>query len=343
MKRALITGITGQDGAYLAQFLLEHQYQVYGTHRATSAVPGWRLQALGVAQDIAFVSLDLLDFENIVQVIRQVEPDEIYHLAAQSFVAKSFEQPLYITDVDAMGVTRILEAIRTINPTIRFFQASTAEMFGEVQISPQSENTPFLPRNPYGTAKLYGHWITSNFRDTLNIHASSGILYNHESPLRGEEFVTRKITKSLTQIKYGLQTTLELGNLEAQRDWGYAKDYVEAMWKMLQSETADNYILATGKTRSVKEFVEMVAQVLEIQISWQGQAENTVGIDAKTGQTIVTVNPNFYRPTETTVLVGDASKAQSKLNWQPKTSFEELVTLMTLADIEKVMQFRVNA
>jgi GDPmannose 4,6-dehydratase len=336
MKKALITGITGQDGAYLAQLLLEKQYQVFGTHRVGRSVQLWRLQELGIDQEIKFIPFDLLDTKNVLQVVEQVQPDEIYNLAAQSFVGHSFDQALYTADVDALGVGRILEAIRVVNPKIRFFQASTAEMFGQVRTSPQTESTPFVPRNPYGTAKLYGYWLTANFRDSLGIHASSAILFNHESPLRGEEFVTRKITQSLARIKYGLQNTLELGNLEAQRDWGYAKDYVVGMWKMLQHPTPDDYVLATGKTKSVKQFVELAAQVMGIEIAWEGEAQSTVGINVATNLPIVRINPQFYRPTETTLLVGNAAKAQQHLDWQTNTSFEQLVVLMAQADLEKV-------
>jgi GDPmannose 4,6-dehydratase len=337
MKKALITGITGQDGAYLAQFLLEKSYQVYGTIRQISTPNLWRLEALGIKNNVELIPMDLLEYSNIERTLEQIQPNEIYNLAAQSFVATSFQQPLYTTDVDAMGVTRLLQAIQTINPKIKFFQASTAEMFGQVQHAPQSESTPFHPRNPYGTAKLYAHWLTSNFRESLGIHASSGILFNHESPLRGEEFVTRKITQSLARIKYGLQTKLELGNLEAQRDWGYAKDYVVAMWQMLQQPNPDNYVLATGQTHSVKEFVTLAARSLDIEINWQGQAQETIGIDTKTGKTVISVNSQFYRPTEHTLLVGDTNKAKTILGWQATTTFEQLVTLMTQADAQTII------
>jgi GDPmannose 4,6-dehydratase len=330
MKTALITGITGQDGAYLAELLLGKGYTVYGAHRRTSSPNTWRLEALGILEQVKLVSIDLLEYSNIQRVLEQTQPDEVYNLAAQSFVATSFEQPIYTGDVDALGVARLLEAIRTLNPKIRFYQASTSEMYGKVQAVPQNEQTPFYPRSPYGVAKLYAHWMTVNYRESYGLHASSGILFNHESPLRGEEFVTRKITKAFARIKLGLQQTLELGNLEARRDWGYAPDYVLGMWQMLQQDQADDYVLATGKTHSVREFVDLAAKVVGIELEWQGSKENTVARDAKTGEKRVQVNPKYYRPAEVDCLVGNSDKAKRILDWN--TSVDLSVTVYKMAN-----------
>jgi GDPmannose 4,6-dehydratase len=338
MKKALVTGVTGQDGAYLVKLLLEQGYEVFGAYRRSSSANLWRLEELGVKDQVQLVAFDLLEFSNIVRVLEKVQPDEIYNLAAQSFVAMSFEQPLYTADVDALGVGRLLEAIRMVNPKIRFYQASTSEMFGLVQAVPQSESTPFYPRSPYGVAKLYGHWITVNYRESFGIHASSGILFNHESPLRGEEFVTRKITTSLAKIKLGKQSVLELGNLEAQRDWGFAADYVEGMWRMLQQDTPDDYVLATGQTQTVRHFVDLAAAAIDLSLEWHGQAEQTKAIDTKTGQVVVQVNPAFYRPAEVELLLGDPQKAKQNLGWQPKTSFLQLVTMMAETDLARVQK-----
>jgi GDPmannose 4,6-dehydratase len=341
-QRALITGITGQDGAYLTKLLLEKDYEVYGTYRRSASTNLWRLEELGVQNDIKLVSFDLLEYSNIRRVIEKVQPTEFFNLAAQSFVATSFEQPLYTADVDGLGVTRILESIRDVNPQIRFYQASTSEMFGLVQETPQSEKTPFYPRSPYGVAKLYAHWMTVNYRESYGMHASSGILFNHESPLRGQEFVTRKITASLARIKHGLQNSLELGNMDALRDWGFAGDYVEGMWRMLQQPTPDDYVLATGVTTKVRDFVQAAATAAGFQLEWQGEGVNEVGIDVPTGKTVVKVNPEFYRPAEVELLLGDPGKAQAQLGWTPKTTLEGLVQMMVEADLERVSQNRLR-
>lgn len=334
-KRAFITGITGQDGAYLSKLLLEKGYEVFGAYRRSASVNLWRLEELGITRQVNLIPFDLLEFSNIVRALEKVQPDEFYNLAAQSFVAVSFEQPLYTGDVDALGVTRILEAIRMVNPKIRFYQASTSEMFGMVSEVPQSEKTPFYPRSPYGVAKLYGHWITVNYRESFGIHATSGILFNHESPLRGQEFVTRKITSSLARIKYGQQEVLELGNLEAQRDWGFAGDYVEGMWQMLQQDHADDYVLATGQTQTVRRFIDLAAKAMEMELEWSGEAEKTQAKDAKTGKTVIRINPEFYRPAEVDLLLGSPKKAQEKLGWKMQVSFDQLVTVMVKADLKK--------
>ncbi|MER3444308.1 MAG: GDP-mannose 4,6-dehydratase [Meiothermus sp.] len=334
-KRALITGITGQDGAYLSRLLLEKGYEVYGTYRRSASVNLWRLEELGVAGDVRLVAFDLLEYSNIRRVLEKVRPDELYNLAAQSFVALSFEQPLYTADVDALGVGRILESIREVDPGIRFYQASTSEMFGKVQETPQTERTPFYPRSPYGVAKLYAHWITVNYRESYGMHASSGILFNHESPLRGQEFVTRKITSSLARIKYGQQEVLELGNLDAQRDWGFAGDYVEGMWRMLQQPEADDYVLATGVTARVRTFVEHAAEAAGFRITWEGEGLEEVGRD-QDGRVIVRVNPEFHRPAEVDLLLGDPAKARARLGWEPRVDLAGLVHMMVEKDLERV-------
>jgi GDPmannose 4,6-dehydratase len=331
-RKALITGITGQDGAYLAQLLLGKGYEVYGAFRRSASSNFWRLEELGIANQIKMVSMDLLEYSNIQRTLEKTQPDEIYNLAAQSFVAASFEQPLYTSDVDALGVTRLLEAIRSVNPKIRFYQASTSEMFGLVQEVPQSEKTPFYPRSPYGVAKLYAHWMTVNYRESYGIHASSGILFNHESPLRGLEFVTRKITSTLARIKHGSSEVLELGNLSAKRDWGFAGDYVEGMWRMVQQDTPDDYVLATGETHTVKEFVDLAAQAAGFELEWSGQDVEMKAINKSNGQTILKVNPDFYRPAEVELLIGKAEKAFLKLGWKANTSLKDLVSNMMNAD-----------
>ncbi len=335
-RRALITGISGQDGAYLSQLLLDRGYHVIGARRGSASGSLWRLEELGVAGEVEIVSLDLLEYSNIVSVIERTRPDEIYNLAAQSFVALSFEQPLNTSDVDGLGVTRLLEAVRTVDPKIRFYQASTSEMFGLVQETPQSERTPFYPRIPYGAAKLYAHWMVVIYRESYGLHASSGILFNHESPLRGEEFVTRKITTSLACIRHGRQDVLELGNLDAQRDWGFAGDYVEGMWLMLQQDQPDNYVLATGCTNTVRTFVERAGAVAGFDICWQGQDRNATGVDRKSGRTIIRVNPMYYRPAEVNILLGNATKARKTLGWQAKTTLDQLAVMMMEADLERV-------
>jgi len=334
-KKAIITGITGQDGAYLSKLLIEKGYKVYGAFRRTSDLQVSRLRFLGIDREIEYIPIELLEYSNIYRVIERVKPDEIYNLGAQSFVGLSFEQPIFTADVTGLGVLRVLEAIREVDPKIRFYQASSSEMFGKVQGSPQNEKTPFYPRSPYAVAKLFGHWITVNYRESYGIFACSGILFNHESPLRGLEFVTRKITKAVARIKLGLQKELALGNLDSRRDWGYAPEYVEAMWLMLQQPEPDDYVIATGKTHSVREFVEAAFKEAGFKIEWQGSGLREKGIDAKTGNTLVRIDEQFFRPAEVDVLIGDASKAKTKLNWSPKTTFEELVSLMVRHDIEE--------
>ncbi len=341
-KKALITGVTGQDGAYLAKSLLEKGYEVYGAARRTSSSNTWRLEELGVADDVRFEDFDLFEQGNILRTIDKVAPDEVYNLAAQSFVGVSFEQPLYTGEIDALGVTRILEAIRLTNPEARFYQASTSEMFGKVQDVPQSENTPFYPRSPYAVAKLYAHWITVNYRESYGMHASSGILFNHESPLRGAEFVTRKITYQLSEVKHGLRDQVRLGNIDAKRDWGYAAEYVEGMYAMLQRNTGDDYVLATGRTHTVRSFVEAAAQALGFDLEWRGEDLTTEGVDKKTGRVIVSIDPKFFRPAEVDLLIGDPGKARKHLGWEASTSLEGLVTLMAEADERRVMQRKGN-
>lgn len=318
-KTALITGITGQDGVYLAELLLNKGYRVIGAERRASTRNRQRLDELNITKDIEFADFDLADQGNIARVLEKIAPDEVYNLAAQSFVALSFEQPLMTGDVTGLGVARLLEAIRTVNPQVRFYQASTSEMFGKVQAVPQNETTPFYPRSPYGVAKLYGHWMTVNYRESYNLYACSGILFNHESPLRGVEFVTRKITLAVAKIKHGLQKELRLGNLDAKRDWGYAKEYVEGMYLMLQQDTPEDFVLATGETHTVQEFVEL--------------AFEAAGLD---WQKYVVLDSAFVRPAEVDLLLGDASKAKRMLGWQPKTTFKELVALMVEADLDRV-------
>lgn len=318
-KTALITGVTGQDGAYLARFLLGKGYRVCGAFRRSSTVNLERLDYLGIRDKVELVSLDLLDLGNIIRVLEKVQPDEVYNLAAQSFVAVSFDQPVATGEITALGAARMLEAIRIVNPKIKFYQASSSEMFGKVQAVPQNEKTPFYPRSPYAAAKLYAHWMTVNYREAYGIFACSGILFNHESPLRGLEFVTRKITYSVAQIKHGLASELRLGNLEARRDWGYAPEYVEAMWLMLQQDEPDDYVIATGETHSVKEFAEEAFACVDLD--WRDY---------------VVEDPAFYRPADVELLVGDATKAQQKLGWRPRTTFKELVRLMVEADLKRV-------
>lgn len=338
MKVALITGIRGQDGAYLSKFLLEKGYRVVGADRRSGDSSNWRLKELGIENEIEVVYMDLLEFDNIFRTIQKIQPDEVYNLAAQSFVATSFEQPLLTADVDALGVVRLLEALRLIKPDAKFYQASTSEMFGKVQAIPQNEKTPFYPRSPYGVSKVFGHWITVNYRESYNMFACSGILFNHESPLRGLEFVTRKITYNLAQIKFGLRDKIVLGNLDAKRDWGYAKEYVEGMWMMLQQKEPDDYVLATGETHSIKEFVEKACYFAGFDLEWEGKDDNLKGIDRGSGRVIVETSKEFYRPAEVDLLIGDASKAKRVLGWQPKTSFEKLVEIMVDADLKRVAQ-----
>jgi GDPmannose 4,6-dehydratase len=340
-KRALITGVTGQDGSYLAKLLLEKNYQVFGAVRRTSISNDARLKELGVA-DIQLVDFDLLELSNIVRTIDQTAPDEIYNLAAQSFVSASFELPIYTGDCDALGVARVLEAIRMVNPKIHFYQASSSEMFGKVRETPQTELTPFHPRSPYGVAKVYGHALTVNYRESYGMHATSGILFNHESPLRGQEFVTRKITLSLAEVKHGRREVMDLGNLNARRDWGFAGDYVEGIWRMVQQDTADDYVLATGETHSVREFVALAGGFVGFDIAFEGTGTQERGIDRKSGRTVIAVNPALFRPAEVDVLSGNAGKAKRMLGWKHSVSFPELVRMMAEADDRRVADRRVT-
>lgn len=337
MNRAIITGITGQDGAYLTQLLLEKGYTVYGTYRRTSSVNFWRLEELGVAKhpNLYLVEYDLTDMGSAIRLLQSSGATEVYNLAAQSFVGVSFDQPIATAEMTGVGPLYLLEAIRIVNPKIRFYQASTSEMFGKVQAVPQCEDTPFYPRSPYGVAKLYAHWMTVNYRESYGIFGSSGILFNHESPLRGREFVTRKITDSFAKIKFGQLDVLELGNLDAKRDWGYAKDYVDGMWRMLQADKPDTYVLATNRTETVRDFVAMAAKAAGFELEFQGQAENEVAVDRATGKTLVRVNPKFYRPAEVELLIGNPEKAKVKLGWAPTTTLEQLCAMMVEADLRR--------
>lgn len=332
---ALVTGITGQDGAYLAEHLLSKGYRVYGAYRRTSSLVFWRINELAIDQHerLHLVEYDLTDLGATLNLLERIQPDEIYNLAAQSFVGVSFQQPMTTSQITGLGVLNILEAIRLVNPKIRFYQASTSEMFGKVQTVPQNEETPFYPRSPYGVAKLYAHWITVNYRESYDIYGASGILFNHESPLRGLEFVTRKITDAVAKIKLGQLDVLELGNLNAKRDWGYAKDYVDGMWRMLQADHPDTYVLATGRTETVRDFVAMAFKAAGIALEFMGAAEQEVARDAQTGDVRVRVNPEFYRPAEVELLVGDAQKAQDQLGWLASTSLEALCAMMVEADL----------
>jgi len=336
-KIALVTGITGQDGAYLAQLLLSKGYLVYGTFRRTSSVNLWRIGELGILSDknLHLVEYDLTDLSSAIRILKQIKANEVYNLAAQSFVGVSFDQPITTAEITGIGPVNLLEAIRIVNPEIRFYQASTSEMFGKVLEVPQTEATPFYPRSPYGIAKLYAHWMTVNYRESYNIFGASGILFNHESPLRGQEFVTRKITDSLAKIMLGKLDVLELGNLDAKRDWGYAKEYVEGMWRMLQADKPDTYILSTNRTETVRDFATMAAKYAGFNITWNDSAENEVGIDHATGKTIIRINRAFYRPAEVDLLIGDAGKAKNELGWEAKTTLEDLCRMMVEADIAR--------
>ena len=337
LKTAIITGISGQDGAYLAQLLLGKGYTVYGTYRRTSSVNFWRIEELGIQNDANFhlVEYDLTDMGSNMALVARVQPDEIYNLAAQSFVGVSFDQPTTTAQITGIGALNLLEAIRLINPKIRFYQASTSEMFGKVQAVPQVEDTPFYPRSPYGVAKLYAHWMTVNYRESYGIFGASGILFNHESPLRGREFVTRKITDSVAKIKLGLLDCMELGNIDAKRDWGYAKEYVEGMWRMLQAEQPDTFVLATNRTETVRDFVTMAFKGAGIAVDFQGSGETETAIDVATGHTVMRVNPKFYRPAEVELLIGDAAKAKAVLGWAPQTTLEQLCQMMVDADLRR--------
>ena len=336
-KTAVITGITGQDGAYLTELLLNKGYRVFGTYRRTSSVNFWRLEELGVAShpNLALVEYDLTDLSSTIRLLQISEATEVYNLAAQSFVGVSFEQPITTAEITGIGAVHLLEAIRIVNPEIRFYQASTSEMFGKVQAIPQDESTPFYPRSPYGVAKLYAHWMTVNYRESYDIFACSGILFNHESPLRGKEFVTRKITDSVAKIKLGKLDVLELGNIDAKRDWGFAKDYVEGMWRILQADKPDTYVLATNRTQTVRDFVTMAFKAADVTVKWQGENEKETATNAATGELLVRINPKFYRPAEVELLIGDPKKARDDLNWEPTSTLEDLCNMMVEADLRR--------
>lgn len=336
-KTAIVTGITGQDGAYLAKLLLEKGYKVYGTYRRTSSINFWRLKELGVEDhaNLNVVEFDLTDPGSAIKLLQASSPDEIYNLAAQSFVGVSFEQPTLTAQTTGIGALNLLEAIKTINKNIKFYQASTSEMFGMVQAVPQNENTPFYPRSPYGVAKLYAHWMTINYRESYDIFGSSGILFNHESPLRGQEFVTRKITDSLAKISQGKLEHLELGNLDAKRDWGFAKDYVEGMWRILQADEPDTFVLATNRTETIRFFLKESAKHVGYEIDFEGEGVNEIAYDKSSGKVIAKVNENFYRPAEVDLLIGDYSKAERVLGWKPEVSLEELAKIMVEADVRR--------
>lgn len=338
MERAIITGITGQDGAYLAQLLLEKGYQVYGTYRRLSSQNFWRIKDLGVDKhpNLKLVEYDLTDLGATIRLLDECEPDEIYNLAAQSFVGVSFKQPNTTAQITGLGALNILEAIRIVNRNIKYYQASTSEMFGKVQAIPQTENTPFYPRSPYGVAKLYAHWITINYRESYDIFGSCGILFNHESPLRGLEFVTRKITHTVAEIAHGSDAILELGNLDAKRDWGFAKDYVQGMWMMLQAEKPDTFVLATNVTTTVRDFATKAFKAANIDIQFKNSGEEEIGFDVNSGRTLVKVNPTFFRPAEVDLLIGCPRKAKEILGWQPQVSLDELCTMMVEADLNRV-------
>jgi len=339
-KVAVVTGITGQDGAYLAQLLLEKGYTVYGTYRRTSSVNFWRIEELELGQhpNLHLVEYDLTDLSSSIRLLQTTQATEVYNLAAQSFVGVSFDQPITTAEITGIGPVNLLEAIRIVNPSIRFYQASTSEMFGKVQAIPQTESTPFYPRSPYGIAKLYAHWMTINYRESYGIFGTSGILFNHESPLRGREFVTRKITDSVAKIVQGKLDVLELGNMDAKRDWGYAKEYVEGMWRMLQADVPDTYVLATNRTETVRDFVTMAFKAVDVELVWQGSADSEKAIDVKTGKTLVAVNPKFYRPAEVDLLIGNPEKATRELGWKPTTSLEQLCAMMVAADMRRNAQ-----
>jgi len=337
MKTAVITGITGQDAAYLAELLLKKGYTVYGTYRRTSSVNFWRIEEVGVKTNpnLHLVEYDLTDLSSTIRLLELTKATEVYNLAAQSFVGVSFDQPITTAEITGLGPVNLLEAIRIVNPKIRFYQASTSEMFGKVQEVPQRESTSFYPRSPYGVAKLYAHWMTINYRESYGIFSCSGILFNHESPLRGLEFVTRKITDAVAKIKLGKLDVLELGNMDAKRDWGFAKDYIEGMYLMLQADKPDTYILATNRTESVRDFVTMSFKAVGIDIIFDGSEENEVGVDQDTGNVVVRVNPRFYRPTEVELLIGDPTKAKHELGWEATTTLEELCQMMVEADLRR--------
>ncbi|MBV6850035.1 GDP-mannose 4,6-dehydratase [Xanthomonas euvesicatoria] len=336
-KIAIITGITGQDGAYLTELLLGKGYKVYGTYRRTSSVNFWRLEEVGVVKhpNLELVEYDLTDLGTTIAMVQKIQPDEIYNLAAQSFVGVSFDQPTTTAQITGIGALHLLEAIRLVNPKIRFYQASTSEMFGKVQAVPQKEDTPFWPRSPYGVAKLYAHWITVNYRESYDIFGSSGILFNHESPLRGREFVTRKITDSVAKIKLGQLDVLQLGNLDAKRDWGFAKEYVEGMWRMLQADEPDTFVLATNRTETVRDFVHMAFKGAGIDVEFRGKDLDETAVDTATGKLVLQINPKFHRPAEVDLLIGDPEKAERVLGWKPQTTLEQLCQMMVEADLKR--------
>jgi len=337
MKTAVVTGVTGQDGAYLAQLLLEKGYRIFGTYRRTSSVNFWRMEELGITEhpNLHLVEHDLLDIGSSIRLLDSSETTEIYNLAAQSFVGVSFDQPVNTSQITGIGTLNLLEAIRTVNPRIRFYQASTSEMFGKIQQTPQTEDTKFYPRSPYGVAKLFAHWITVNYRESYGIFGASGILFNHESPLRGREFVTRKITDAVAKIKLGKLDVLELGNLDAKRDWGYAKEYVEGMWLMMQADEPDTYVLATQRTETVRYFAEMAFRAVGIALRWQGEGKDETGVDVDTGKTMVRINPKYYRPAEVELLIGNPAKAKEKLGWEARTTLEQLCKVMVDSDLQR--------
>ncbi len=334
MKKALITGITGQDGSYLAELLLEKNYEVYGIWRRKSKLDYGNIEHL--KDKINLIYADMTDITSLIETVRKVQPDEVYNLAAQSFVATSWDTPVGTAEIDAIGVLNMLEAIRLAKPDARFYQASTSEMFGLVQEIPQKETTPFYPRSPYGVAKLYGHWITKNYRESYNLYACSGILFNHESERRGQEFVTRKITMAVAKIKNGMQDVLELGNMDAKRDWGHSKDYVKAMYLMLQQDKADDYVIATGETHTVREFVTVAFEAANMPITWHGEGVNEYATLNENNKVVVKVNPKFFRPAEVELLVGDATKAKNVLGWESKINYKELAKLMVENDLRLI-------
>ena len=338
MKKAIVTGITGQDGAYLAQFLLNKDYKVYGAYRRTSSNNFWRIEYLGIQDhpNLQLIEHDLIDPSSTIRMISQVRPDEVYNLAAQSFVHVSFDQPLATSTITGLGVTHILEAIRIVDKSIKFYQASTSELFGKVQEVPQKESTPFYPRSPYGVSKLYAHWMVVNYREAYNMFACSGILFNHESPLRGSEFVTRKISQGVAKISQGLDHVIELGNLEASRDWGYAPEYVEGMYRMVQHDDPENYILATNKSYTVRKFVEISFKVIGVDLVWEGDGISEVGINKHNGKIIIRINKDYFRLSEVDALIGDYSKAKKDLGWSPSVEIDKLSEIMVKADIENL-------
>ena len=340
MKKAIVTGITGQDGAYLADWLIKQGYVVFGTYRRTSSVNFWRLEELGIQNhhSLELLEHDLTDLGASIRLLQRTEATEVYNLAAQSFVGVSFDQPVTTAQITGIGALNLLEAIRIVNPHIRFYQASTSEMFGKVQAIPQTEDTPFYPRSPYGVAKLFAHWSSVNYRESYGMFCCSGILFNHESPLRGREFVTRKITDAVAKITLGKLDCVELGNLDAKRDWGYAREYVQGMWKMLQADVADDYVLATGRTETVRDFVDLAFRAAGVTLAWRGSGVDEEGFDVQSGQTRVRINPRFYRPAEVDLLVGSAAKAKEILGWQAETDLETLCRLMVEADLRRNKQ-----